>query len=147
MLSVILRRIFLSLAKKIFFGKLLRPFVSVNNDLLKFSLFEVLMRMLRLLCAHWPCGSGTDARPDHTHHFLTSMLSMRISFPIFKMLILCTLSMRVRIWCVGWANESGTDAFAEHTHPELMRILSKGIKSVKIPNLKRSLQHMLSARE
>ncbi len=40
MLSLILRKdFFLSLEKKNFFGKLLRPYVGVNSDFLKFSLF------------------------------------------------------------------------------------------------------------
>ncbi len=40
MLSLILRRIFFSVwAKKIFFMKLLRPFVSVFSDFLKLSMF------------------------------------------------------------------------------------------------------------
>ncbi len=49
---------------------------------------------------------------------------MRISFPIFQMFILCTLSMRVRNWCVHWACASGADACTEHARQELMRTLS-----------------------
>jgi hypothetical protein len=40
MLSLILRRdFFLVWTKIVFFGKLLRPYVGVNSDFLKFSLF------------------------------------------------------------------------------------------------------------
>ncbi len=139
------------------------------------------MRMLRPLCAPWACASGTDAHPEHTNQFLTRMLSMRISFPIFQMFILYTLNMRVRKWCVhwAWAWASGTDACIENSRQELMHTLSIRVRnwcvfwacasgtnactehrnwcvpwayasvsyaqhSIKIPNLKRSLQSMLS---
>ncbi len=40
MLSLILRRVFFEFGQnKFFFGKLLRPYVGVNSDFLKFSLF------------------------------------------------------------------------------------------------------------
>jgi hypothetical protein len=43
MLSLILRRIFFEFGQKKFFPqKLFRPFVSVNRDFLKFSMFSVL---------------------------------------------------------------------------------------------------------
>ncbi len=84
--------------------------------------------MLRPLCTRWAYRSGTDAHPERagqcTHQFLTPMLSMRISFPIFQSFILYTLSMRVRKWCLHWACASGTDACIEHAHQELMRTLS-----------------------
>ncbi len=74
--------------------------------------------------APWACASGVDAHPEHTHQFLTRMLSMCISFRIFQMFILYTLSMRVRNWCVHWACASGTAACTEHTHQVLMRAQS-----------------------
>jgi hypothetical protein len=58
--------------------------------------------------------------PDHTHLFLMSMLSMSISFPIFQMCILCTLSMHIRNGCMNWECTSGNDAYPEHTCQELM---------------------------
>jgi len=84
---------------------------------------------VRNWCAPWACASGTDAHPEHTHQFLTRMLSMRISFRIFQMFILYTLSMRVRNWCVHWACASGTDAHAEHARQELMRMLSIRVRN------------------
>jgi len=85
--------------------------------------------MLRPLCARWAYGSGTDAHPEHMHQLLTRMLSMRISFRIFQMFILYTLSMRIRNWCVHWACASGADACTEHARKELMRMLSICISS------------------
>ncbi len=60
--------------------------------------------------------------------FLTRMLR-RISFPIFQMFILYTLSMRVRNWCVHWACASGTDSCTEHARQELMRTLSIRVRN------------------
>jgi hypothetical protein len=85
--------------------------------------------MLRPLCPRWAYGSGPDAHPEHTHQFLTRMLSMRISFPIFQMFILYTLSMRVRNWCLHWACASGIDACTEHARQELMRMLSIRVRN------------------
>ncbi len=68
-------------------------------------------------------ASGTDMHPDQTHLFLTSMLSMRISFPIFRMFFLYTLSMRIRNWCMHWECATGNDAYPEHTCQELMWVL------------------------
>ncbi len=87
------------------------------------------MRMLRPFCPRWACGSGTDAHPEHTHQFLTPMLSMRISFPIFQMFILYTLSMRIRKWCAHWACASGTNVYPEHTGQELMPTLSIQVRN------------------
>ncbi len=152
MLSLILRNIFLSLGnkKRFFSQKLLRPFVSVNRDCLKFSMFyryfknyqkywipyshaptflRTLSIRVRDWCAPWACASEIDAHPEHTHQFITRMLSMRISFPIFQMFILYTLSMRVRNWCVHWACASGTDASTEHARQELMRTLSMRVRN------------------
>jgi hypothetical protein len=42
---------------------------------------------VRNWCTPWACASGTDAHPEHVYQFLTHMLSMRISFPIFQMFI------------------------------------------------------------
>ncbi len=63
------------------------------------------------------------------HQFLTRMLSIRISFPIFQMFILYTLSMRVRNWFMHWACASGTDACTEHVRQELMRKLSIRVRN------------------
>jgi hypothetical protein len=63
------------------------------------------------------CASGTDAHPEHTHQFLTRMLSMHISFRIFQMFILYTLSMH------------GIDACTEHARQELMRMLSMRVRN------------------
>ncbi len=43
---------------------------------------------------------------EHTHQFLTRLISMRISFPIFQLII---LYVWVRNWCAPWAytSESG----------------------------------------
>ncbi len=84
---------------------------------------------VRNWCPPWACSSGTDAHPEHTHQFLTRMLSMRISFSIFQMFILYTLSMRVRNWCVHWACASGTDACTEHARREPMRMLSIRVRN------------------
>jgi hypothetical protein len=72
--------------------------------------------------------------PDHTHLYLTSMLSMRNSFPIFQMLhsacalgtdvctenarqeMMRTLSIHVRNWCECSAYASGTGEGTEHTY-------------------------------
>ncbi len=85
------------------------------------------------------------------------MLSMRISFSIFQMFILCTLSMCIRNWCVLWACTSGTDAYAEHTPQELMRALRIQVRnwcvhwaSIRVRyqcvHRVQSLQNMLSIR-
>jgi len=57
---------------------------------------------------------------------LMRMLIMRIIFPIFKMCIFYTLSMRGRNWCMLWACASGTDAYPEHTCPELVHAPASG---------------------
>ncbi len=80
-------------------------------------------------CSPWACASGTNVHPEHTRQFLTRMLSMRISFPIFQMFILYTLSRRVRNWCVHWAWASGTDGCTEHACQELMRMLSIRVRN------------------
>ncbi len=67
--------------------------------------------------------------PDHTHQFLTSMLSIRISFPIFRMFILYTLSMHIRNWCMHWECATGNDAYPEHKCQELMCVLSICIRN------------------
>jgi hypothetical protein len=118
-----------------------------------FILLTLSMRV-RNWCVHWACASETDACAEHTSQKLIR-----------------ALSIWVRNWCVHWAYASGTkacterspsktgwayasgtnaypehtgqgfDAYLEHTHQFLTRMLSI---SVKLPNLKRSLQHMLS---
>ncbi len=60
-------------------------------------------------------ASGTDMHPDHTHLFLTSMVSMRISFPIFQMLhSACTLD---------------TDVCTENARQEMMCTLSIHVRN------------------
>jgi hypothetical protein len=50
MLSLFLKRFFLSLGQKIFFSvELLRPLVSVNNDFLKFSFLRYQKNYLKKL--------------------------------------------------------------------------------------------------
>ena len=49
-LSLFLRMFFLSLGQIIFFSvELLRPLVSVNNDFIKFFIFEVLKKLLKFV--------------------------------------------------------------------------------------------------
>jgi hypothetical protein len=96
MLSIFLRRFFLSWAKKIFNSvELLRTLVSVNNDFLKFLIFEVLKKLLKILLPH-------------------------AYAPAFMRM----LSIRIRNWCASWAYAQGTGAHAEHTRQELMRLLN-----------------------
>jgi hypothetical protein len=85
--------------------------------------------MLRPLCTLWAYGSGTGACTERARTLTYASVpythaQMRISFPIFQIFILYTLSMPKRNWSVHWACASGTDANAEHTHQELMRALS-----------------------
>ena len=62
---------FLSWGQKNFFpGELLRPFVRVKNDFLKFLIFERAKPHL-----------VSDAHAEHTRQELMRMLSIRISFP------------------------------------------------------------------
>ncbi len=151
MLSLILRRIFFEFGQtKIFFPRSFWDHVLASTEIFKnfrcFRYFQnyqknripyahalTFMRKLsirvRNWCAPWACASGTDAHPEHTHQFMTRMLSMRISFRIFQMFIMFTLSMRVRNWCVHWACTSGSDAHAEHAHQELMRTLSIRVRN------------------
>ncbi len=106
---------------------------------------------IRNRCACWAYMSETYKHHEHTHQFLTRMLSMRISFPIFQMVILYTLSICVRNWCVHWVYASGTDVCAEHTCQKLVCALSicvmySCVVWTHVWNLKRSLQNMLSIR-
>ncbi len=109
-----------------------RYFKNYQKNWIPYAHAPTFMRTLsirvRNWCAPWACAPGTVAHPEHTHQFLTRMLSMRISFRIFQMFILYTLSMRVRNWCVHWACTSGTDAYTEHTNQELVRALSIRIR-------------------
>jgi hypothetical protein len=58
-----------------------------------YKVFDFPAHMLRLLCAHWAYESGTDAHDEQTRQELmctlsiriSSIHSMRISFPIFQM--------------------------------------------------------------
>ncbi len=141
---------FLRLGKKIFFPRSFWDHLLVSIEIFKifwyFRYFKnyqknwipyehapAIMRMLSLRvrnwCAPWASASGNDAYPEHTHQFLTRMLSMRISFPIFQMFILYTLSIRVRNWCVHWACALGADACTEHARQELMRKLSIRVRN------------------
>ncbi len=143
MLSLILRRVFFWVwTKKIFWGgKLLRPYVGVNSDFLKFSLFywkdwipyahaTTFMRTLSIRVrnsrACWACASGTDAFAEHTSQELVRALSIRVRvlMPDRAQSLQNMLSIRIRNWCAPWAYGSGTDACTEHTHQELMRMLS-----------------------
>jgi hypothetical protein len=89
---------------------------------------------------HALCASGTDEHPDYTHRFLMHMLNMRISFPIFEIFILHTLSRCVRNFCMHSACVSRTDAYAEHMRHKLVRALNAHMK------LKKFLQNILSIR-
>jgi hypothetical protein len=80
-----------------------------NIEFLTLMLRPFYMRTLSL-------RAGTDEHPDHRQQFLTRMLSMLISFPLFQ---------KFTLWL-------GTDAFAQGTHPELMRTLSIRISSLRV---------------
>ncbi len=95
---------------------------------------------VRNWCVCWAYESGAGACTDHMRQVLMRAQSAKNSEQTHQEL-LRTLSVRVRYWCVRWAYESGTDAYPEHQF--LTRMLSI---SIKIPNLKRSLQSMLSMR-
>jgi hypothetical protein len=107
------------------------------------ELMRALSMPVRNWCIHWAYESGTGACTEHTYQVLICAQS---TFPLKKCWAYTsgtdayTLSIRVRNWCVRWAYESGTDAYPEHTHQFLTHMLSI---SIKIPNLKRSLQSML----
>ena len=110
---------------------------------------QELMRMLSMLvrnwCVCWAYESGTGACTEHTHQVLMraqgAFLSENAEHTHQE--LMRTLSIRVRNWCVCWAYASVPDAYAQHAHQFLTRMLSI---SIKIPNLKRSLQSMLSMR-
>ncbi len=148
MLSV---RIFFKFGPKNF-GKLLRPFVSVNSDFFLFSLFwyfknyrkywisymhaplfkrilssehmgQELMRV-RKLWAPWLYASVPYVHVQHAN---------QCSY--FKMFILCILSVRVRNWCVRWA----------YTSQELVCALSMRVRYQSMHRAQ-SLQNMLSIR-
>ncbi len=69
---------FVSLGQKIFFSvELLRPLVSVNDDFLKFFIFEVLKKLLNNFTSLRVC-SGLYAYAEHTHQELTRTLSVRV---------------------------------------------------------------------
>ncbi len=161
--------------------KLLRPFASFISDLLNFRWFRyfknyrkywipyahapTFMRTLSIRIRNWAHTECARQELIRALTILTQMLSMRISFPIFQMFILNTLSMRVRNWRVRWACASETDTYTEHSCQKLMCALSIRVRNwrvpwayasisyayaqhkIKIQNLKRSsLQHMLSMR-
>ncbi len=135
MLSLFWRRFFLSLGQKnIFSVELLRLLVSVNNDFLKFFIFEVpkklvkkfyfLAGMLQPLSVCWAYTSGTDVQAEHTCKALVRMLSIRLRnwrvcsvyasvFPFFK-------------W--PFVIEVPTN-HAEHTRKELVRMLSIRVRN------------------
>jgi hypothetical protein len=99
MLSLFLRRFFLSFGNNFFSVELLRPLVSVNNDFKHFFIYnEVLKKLLKSvtsLCIY----SSLYAYAERTHQELMHKLSMR-----------------ARHWCACWAYASGTDAYAQDTH-------------------------------
>ncbi len=73
------------------------------------------MCMLRCWCAGWAYGPGTDVHPDQMHQFLTCMLNMCISFPIFQMFILCTPQQCIRNWCTHWVSRTyGVSIFIDY---------------------------------
>jgi hypothetical protein len=135
MLSLFLRRFSLSLGQKIFFPvELLRPLVSVNNDFLKFYIFEVLKKLLKFFllpyayapafmrtlsirvrnwCACWAYAQGTGAHAEHTRQELMRMLSIHISFPFFKWPFVIEVLTNL----------------AEHTRKELVRMLSIRVRN------------------
>jgi hypothetical protein len=127
MLSLFLRRFFLSLGQTNFFSvQLLRPFVSVINDFLKFFIFEVLKTLLKNYTSLREC-SGLYAYAEHTRQELVRkliirarhrcamlrMLSIRIRFPFFKR---------------PFVIEVPTN-HAEHTRKELVRMLSIRVRN------------------
>ncbi len=94
MLSLFLRKFFFEFGPKKFFSvELLRSLVSVNNDILTFFIFEVLIKILKNFTSLRVC-SGLYAYAEHTHKELIRKLSIA----------------------------QGTGAHAEHTHKELMRM-------------------------
>ncbi len=91
----------------------------------------------------WAYESGTGACTEHMHQELMRAQSTAPSkyAEHTHQELIHTLCIRVRNWCVPWAHRLGADAYPEHTHQFLSHMLSI---SVKIPNLKSSLQNMLS---
>jgi hypothetical protein len=100
----------------------------------------------------WAYESGTGACNEHTRQLL-----MRAQSAVSSKHAEHTgqermrnLRIQVRNGCVPWPYRSGTDAYPEHmgqeAYPEHTRqFLTHMLSiSVKIPYLKRSLQHMLS---
>ncbi len=79
---------------------------------------------VRNWCVCLAYASGTDAYHEHTHQFLTRVLSISVKIPILKRSLQIMLFMLVRNWCVHWAYLLGTDARTERTHQELIRTLS-----------------------
>jgi hypothetical protein len=55
--------------------ELLRPLVSVNNDFLKFFIFEVPKKLLKIFTSLRVC-SGLYAKAEHTRQELVRKLSM-----------------------------------------------------------------------
>ncbi len=66
---------------------------------------------------------------EHTHQFLTHMLSISVKIPNLKRSLQSMLSIRVRNWCVHWAYARGTDACTKRTRQELMRALSVRVRN------------------
>jgi hypothetical protein len=78
MLSLFFRSFFLKFGpKKIFPVELLRPLVTVNNNFLKFFIFEVLKKLLKNFTFLCIC-SGLYAYAEHTHQELARTLSVRV---------------------------------------------------------------------
>jgi hypothetical protein len=71
---------------------------------------------VRNWCVRWAYASGTDAYPEHTHHFLTSMLSSKIEKVLSNHAehtckeMMRALNVNVRNWFVCWAHQKLTDA-------------------------------------
>ncbi len=89
-------------------------------------LIYVLYKLLKIFTSLHANTPGTDVHNKHMHQFLTRMC---ISFPIFQVFILYTLSRCVKNWCLHCAYLSRTDACTEHMHQEMMPGLSIYIKN------------------
>jgi hypothetical protein len=65
------------------------------------------------------CAKNLYTVAEHTHQFLTRMLSISVTIPNLKRSLLDMLSIHVRNSCVHWAYTSGTYAFDQRAHKNL----------------------------
>ena len=97
-----------------------------------FGAAKFLLRMLRIIlrsavpskhAEHTLQGlmCTLSIRAEHTHQFLTRMLSISVKFPNLK-----------RAFKPCWAYASGTDACTEHPRKGLVRMLSVRISSLHV---------------